>query len=115
MFARAVMLNGSLEKLAKKTTPRMQKVLSMNGKNEENVLLADSSEWLALTNPLQTTIQKGGRYVFFDGHAFPAQHGPIRFTGLFRSHDLPDLPHLSETLFDQTLANPEYWVTSGKG
>lgn len=111
MFARAVMLRGSLEKIAKKKTPRTQKVISMNGKTDERVLLADSSEWLALTNRLQATIKEGERYVFFDGHAIPAQHGPIKFSGLYRSHDLPDLPHLSESLFNQTLANAEYWVT----
>ncbi|MBN2291528.1 MAG: hypothetical protein JXM70_03825 [Pirellulales bacterium] len=75
----------------------------------ENTLLVTPQDWLDLIQPILATITEGERYVFFDGHALPAKHGPVKFDGLFRSHDLPDLPHLSESLMEQTIANPDYW------
>lgn len=72
-------------------------------------LLATSEDWLNLVLPIVKQLQEGERYVFFDGQVLPAQHGPVRFKGLWRTHDLPELPHLSETLAEETLWNPEYW------
>ncbi len=59
--------------------------------------------------PIHESIELGQRYVFLDGIALPAKHGPVKFDGLVKSHDLPDLPHLSDSLMEETLANPEYW------
>ncbi len=53
---------------------------------------------------------QGERYVFFDGRVLPAVHGPVRFSGLWRSHDLPDLPHLKESEEGSILDDPEYWL-----
>ena len=78
----------------------------------ENTLLATPQDWLNVIQPIANSIREGERYVFFDGHAFPAKYGPIKFDGLYRSHDLPELPHLSESLATETLANPDYWAIS---
>lgn len=75
----------------------------------ENTLLATPQDWMDLIQPIRDVIAEGERYVFFDGHALPAKHGQVKFDGLFRSHDLLDLPHLSETLTEETNANPDYW------
>lgn len=73
-------------------------------------LLATPDDWLAIARPLAQQLEEGGRYVFFDGHVLPAKSGPVKFTGLYRSHDLPELPHLSEALLEDTIGNPDYWT-----
>lgn len=112
MFAKCTYIRRTLEDLARKQTPRIQKVLSMAGETTERTLLATPQDWLNLIQPLLASITEGERYVFFDGHVLPAKHGPVKFDGLWRSHDLSDLPHLSEDLMEQTIANPEYWSAS---
>ncbi|MDB2687764.1 hypothetical protein N9Y42_11195 [Mariniblastus sp.] len=109
MFAKCVIIRPTLGKLARKRTPRNYKYMDGTGKIFKTTLLATPDDWLKLVQPIADSIAIGERYVFFDGHVFPAAHGPIKFDGLFRSHDLPDLPHLSETLTQETLANPAYW------
>ncbi len=109
MFAKAVRLRGTLEELARKRTPRKQVIIKSDGRLEENCLLAMPSDWLKLVSPIASSLTEGERYVFFDGQALPVKQGPIKFQGLFRSHDLPDLPHLSESLMVETIANPAYW------
>jgi hypothetical protein len=109
MFAKCAYIRGTLEQLAEKQTPRVQKEITMSGEMTTNVVLATPQDWLESVRPILGKIDCGERYVYFDGCALPAKHGPIRFDGLFRSHDLPDLPHLSETLAEQTIANPDYW------
>ena len=103
---------GTLEQLAHKQTPRTQEYISQSGETVENILLATPQDWLNLVQPIAKLINEGERYVFFDGHIFPAKHGPIKFDGLYRSHDLPDLPHLSDSMIEDTLANPGYWDVS---
>ncbi|EMI15440.1 hypothetical protein RMSM_07638 [Rhodopirellula maiorica SM1] len=105
-------IRGTLEQLARKQTPRKQKHLSQSGDMVENTLLATADDWLDSVQPILRVITIGERYVFFDGHVLPAKPGPVKFKGLLRSHDLPDLPHLSEALMEQTIANPEYWDQS---
>jgi hypothetical protein len=112
MFARCTYIRGTLEQLARKRTPRKQKCMSSSGETVERILLATPQDWLNLVEPLRASLTEGERYVFFDGHALPVKHGPVKFQGLFRSHDLPDLPHLSEALAAQTIANPDYWLVS---
>ena len=109
MFARCKKIRGTLEQLAQKQTPRKQKYISPSGDMVENTLLDTPSDWMNLIEPIQNAITEGERYVFFDGVALPAKHGPVKFDGLFRSHNLPDLPHLSESLMEKTIANPDYW------
>jgi len=109
MFAKCTYIRGTFDQLAKKQTPRTQKYISQSGEMVENCLLATPEAWLNAIKPISDVITVGARYVFFDGHALPAVNGPVKFDGLVRSHDLPDLPHLSETLMEQTIANPEYW------
>ncbi len=112
MFTKCTNIRGTLEQLARKQTPRKQKYISQSGEMVENFLLTTPDEWLKMVLPIADTIREGERYVFFDGHVFPAKHGPVKFDGLYRSHDLPDLPHLSESLMEETLANPDYWEPS---
>jgi len=112
MFARGAQIRGTLDQIARKRTPRVQKSITQSGERNDTVLLATADDWLNLVRPIAESICEGERYVFFDGHVFPAKLGPIKFNGLFRSHDLPDLPHLSESLMEQTLANPAYWRDS---
>jgi hypothetical protein len=109
MFAKGAMIRGTLEQLARRRTPRVQKSITQTGQRMETVLLANPEDWLNVVRPLAASISGGDRFVFFYGHVFPAKHGPIKFDGLFRSHDLPELPHLSDSLIEQTLANPAYW------
>ena len=109
MFAKCTHVRGTLDQLARKQTPRKQKVISQNGEMTENTLLATPQDWLDSIEAILASIAEGERYVFFDGNALPAKHGPVKFDGLFRSHDLPDLPHLSESLMEETIANPAYW------
>ena len=112
MFAKCTHIRGTLEQLARKQTPRIQKHISQSGEMVENTLIATPGDWMRSIQPIVNAITAGERYVFFDGHALPAKHGPVIFDGLLRSHDLPDLPHLSETLMEQTIANPDYWDPS---
>jgi hypothetical protein len=112
MFARCVRISGTLDQIAQKRTPRTEEVLEMSGKITKSVLLATPSDWLDSIQPILSSIKEGERYVFFDGIALPAKHGPVKFDGMIRSHDLPDLPHLSESLMLETIANAEYWNVS---
>lgn len=112
MFARCKKIRGTLEQLAQKHTPRKQKYISQSGEMVENTLLATAHDWMNSIEPIRKTIAEGERYVFFDGIALPAKHGPVKFDGLFRSHDLPDLPHLSESLMEETIVNPDYWTAT---
>lgn len=113
-FAIATKISGSIAKIAKRATPRRQKVIAQNGSIEENVVIATPNDWIELVAPIQTSIKLGERYVFFDGRALPVRHGPVKFTGLFRSHDLPDLPHIVEDLAMETIYNPDYWLNTDK-
>jgi hypothetical protein len=111
MFARAVRIRPTLEELAERSTPRTQRVVDPKaGRIREEVLLATPDDWLDLVRPLQAELTEGQRYVFFDGRLFPAVHGPVRFRGLWRSHDLADLPHLAEPPVSDVLDDPEYWL-----
>jgi hypothetical protein len=41
----------------------------------------------------------------------PAVHGPVKFRGLWRNHDLPDLPHIAEDPgVHDVLNDPRYWA-----
>ena len=72
--------------------------------------MASATEWLRAIEPLLEDLRQGERYVYFDGCALPAIDGPINFKGLWREHDLPQLPHLSDSGEQMILGNPEYWV-----
>ncbi len=109
MFARAEFIQYTLDDLAKQQTPRVQKYICEDGSEYIENLLATPSDWLTVVQPLAQQLHEGERYVFFDGQILPAKSGPVKFKGLFRSHDLPELPHLSETLGEETIANPDYW------
>jgi len=111
MFARAALIRGTLDDLAKRQTPRVQRYIDAQGAVHVHTLLANPEDWLALARPMAQQLQEGERYVFFDGHVLPARSGPVKFTGVFRSHDLPELPHLSETLLEETIGNPDYWAS----
>lgn len=80
-----------------------------DGTIQENTLLATTEDWLNLVRPLAEKIEVKERYVFLDGHILPAKHGPVKVEGLIRSHQFPDLPHLSDAIMEKTLANPDYW------
>lgn len=112
MIAKCTRIRGTLEQLARRQTPRTQEYISSSGERAENTLLATPQDWLNSIQPILSSINEGERYVFFDGHALPAKHGPVKFDGLFRSHDLPDLPHLSESLMEETITSPDYWDVS---
>ena len=112
MFARCIKMRVTLDRLARKRTPRIQSYMTQTGDIVKNVLLETPEDWMKLVVPVANVIEEGERYVYFDGHVFPARNGPVKFDGLCRSHDLPDLPHLSESLTEDTLANPEYWSAS---
>jgi len=110
MFARAEMIRYTLEDIAARQTPRIARYIEHDGVVSVRTLLATPDDWLAIARPLAKQLREGERYVFFDGHALPARSGPVNFTGLFRSHNLPKLPHLSERLLEETVGNPDYWL-----
>lgn len=83
-----------------------------DGEMKSTELLSTPEDWLTVVRPLAEQVSKNERYVYFDRHILPAKHGPVNFTGLYRSHDLPDLPHLSDSMIEETLANPDYWRKS---
>jgi hypothetical protein len=111
MFARAEFIRRTLDELAERGTPRIQRFIDPKGTDRVQTLLATPDDWLAIVQPLAKRLEEGQRYVFFDGQVLPAKSGPVKFTGLFRSHDLPELPHLSDALVQETIGNPDYWVT----
>jgi len=110
MFAKAAFIEHSFEELSERQTPRIQKWISQDGQTHLHTLLATPDDWLAVVNPIAQQLQEGERYVFFDGHILPAKNGPVNFTGIFRSHNLPELPHLSAALLEETIGNPDYWL-----
>lgn len=111
-IAKAVTLRVSLYELAEQLTPRVSRVLdSSSGKTIEKVKLAGATEWLQAIEPLVADLCEGERYVFFDGSALLAKDGPINFQGLWREHNLPNLPHLTDRGEQEILGNPEYWVS----
>lgn len=100
----------TLESLAKKATPRVRKTFDVStGGVRETVLIKSPSEWIAAVQPLTVGLTKGKTYVFFDGILLPYRHGPVKFKGLFREHDLPDLPHIARAPLGDILTSPEYW------
>lgn len=108
MFAIAKRIPVSLDALAEERTPRIRKTLDpATGLISEHVLLDGPEDWLKVVLPLAASLVEGKRYVFFDGVVLPAVHGPVCFKGLFREHDLPDLPHLSDP--DDVLTSLDYW------
>ena len=107
-FAKCTHIRPSLLKLAKKQTPRVMNYLK-DGEEISDVLLAGPSDWLQIVDRIEKKLVENRRYVFLDGEILPAKHGPVKFKGLCRSHDLPDLPHISEDLADKTIYNYEYW------
>jgi hypothetical protein len=111
MFAKAVFIRKTLDELAERRTPRVQRYIDIGREGPDRIvtLLATPEDWLAIAQPLAEQLEEGKRYVFFDGHVLPAKSGPVKFTGLFRSHDLPELPHLSDELLQQTIGNSDYW------
>ena len=113
MFAKAVRIRTTMEQLAVLRTPRVRHVIdATTGQKLEEVLLAAPDDWLELARPMQDALTEGQRYVFFDGRVLPAIHGPIQFQGLWRDHDLPDLPHIAEPPLQNVLDKADYW-TSG--
>lgn len=110
-FAKAVTLRVSLYELAEHLTPRVGSVLdTSSGKTIKKVKLASATDWLHAIEPFREVLREGERYVYFDGCALPASHGPVSFKGMWREHSLPDLPHLSDRGEQEVLGNPEYWV-----
>lgn len=115
-FAKAARIRRSLEDLAAARTPRVRRLVDITGKRlPDQVLLATPADWLALARPLQDVLTEGQRYVFFDGHVLPAIHGPVKFKGMWRSHDLPNLPHLSRTRLAECLGDGKYWRGEDEG
>lgn len=114
MFARATYIRDTLDDLAKRQTPRIQRHIFSDGSVHTLTLLATPEDWLAIARPLAQQLEEGERYVFFDGHILPAKSGPVKFTGIIRSHDLPELPHLSDELLQKTIGDPDYWRESGR-
>jgi len=110
MFAKAALIQPSLMDLAARDTPRTRKVMDKHGNVREHVLLATAAEWLARVEPMAAELREGRRYVFFDGRLLEAIHGPVKFKGLWRSHDLADLPHLSDPPLGDLLTDPDYWL-----
>jgi hypothetical protein len=111
MFARAVRLRQSFRELAQRGTPRTQTVYQIDGSKRTEVLLAGPDDWMARVLPLADGLVEGERYAFFGGKILPARHGPVKFRGLFREHDLPDLPHLASPPTSDVLLDGEYWTT----
>lgn len=111
MFARAKYIPESLDELAETNTPRTEQVTDgQTYETHTRILMATADDWLSKVRPLATDLVEGQRYVFFDGHVFPAVHGPIKFRGLWRHHDLPDLPHLADNSVNDILLNAQYWL-----
>lgn len=111
MFARARRIRLSLREIAEHSAPKERTVHSSRGETRE-VLLATAADWLAHAEPIAAQLEEGERYVFFDGRVLPARHGPVRFQGLWRAHDLSDLPHISGAPLGELLSEPGYWQPS---
>jgi len=112
MFAKAVRIRPTLEELAERCTPRTEDVGSPDSLElRTDVLMAGPQDWLAVVRPHANGLVEGQRYVFFDGRVLPAVHGPVKFRGLWRNHDLPDLPHIAEDPgVHDVLNDPRYWA-----
>lgn len=110
MFARAAYIRPSLQDLAQQLTPRVREVMdAKSGAVRSEVLIAGPEDWLAVVQPLAAQLELGQRYVFFDGAILPAQRGRVKFPGVWREHDLLDLPHLGEGPLRELLTDPTYW------
>lgn len=107
----------TLQDLAAAATPRVRKMINSDGSRFQETLLATPSDWLAVVQPMLARVPGGLRpgqeYVYFDGHILPYRHGPVRFRGLTREHDLPDLPHIAEPPLADVLTSFEYWEGEG--
>jgi hypothetical protein len=100
----------TLESMAREATPRVREVFDFKtGDVRKQVLIETPGQWITAIQPLLAGVKKGQTYVFFDGVLLPYRHGPVKFKGLFREHDLPDLPHIAPPPLGDILTSPEYW------
>lgn len=109
-IATAQWLPCTLEQLAVRATPRIRKVIYPDGRMEEQILIASPEEWLSKVEPWRHGLVVGQDYVQLDGHLLPRQRGPVKFRGLRREHDLPDLPHLAPPPLSDILLSSSYWA-----
>lgn len=104
---------GTLLDLAKVATPRTRQLYLQNGTLTTQTLFGSPADWLAVIEPMLASIPgglvAGQEYVYFDGYIFPRRHGPVRFKGWSRDHNLPDLPHLADPPLGDVLTSFEYW------
>ena len=114
MFARARRIRLSLEDIAQRCAPRTRDVLISGEGTRTETVLAGPADWLEVALPIHAELIEDQRYVFMDGKVLPAVHGPVKFRGLWRQHDLRDLPHLGEDS-PGVLADPEYWTAEMEG
>ncbi len=113
MVARAQRIGTTLVELAMQRTPRVQKIMDCHGNRTDRTLLAGPEDWLAKVRPMAAGLVEGQTYVFFDGVVLPARRGPVKFSGLWRDHDLPDLPHFDSSDAPPTTSS-SYWWPAGE-
>lgn len=102
-------ISETLDELAREGVPRVSRVMDgQTGKITETVLLRGPDDWKAAVLPLLDGLVKDRNYVYFDGKILPYERGPVRFKGLTREHDLPNLPHLDVRL-SEVLTDVDYW------
>lgn len=104
----------TLEELAEAEVPRIRRSIDFyTGEESSHILIPTVEAWCDLMSDLLRDVEWGpDEYVFFDGKAIPAREGPVRFKGLFRSHDLPHLPHLAaltDGRAEDLLHDHDYW------
>ena len=113
-FAKAVLLNRSLERIAKMQVPIVDRVMTLKGEMLERPVARTTADWCALMRPLLAGIELGRTYVYFDGLLVPRDAPEVRARGKRRSHDLsfvPQVKALSDPLIDQKLlSSSAYWT-----
>jgi len=106
-FARAEMLDGSLEDLAREDFPR---------KCGRVPSAADLTEYVEFLAGMVEGLEAGDRVVVLDGVVIRADHeGPVEFDGIYARHELEWLPHprapIDPEVETEILGNVEYWTS----
>jgi hypothetical protein len=116
-FARAVMMQDSLEQLAAREVPRVRTIIDLQGQRREEPIAATIDDWVAQMQALLRDVELGQTYVYFDGHVIPSDANGIRVKGIRRSHDLAHVPQvlaLKEPQAEAVLHDIGYWTAEDR-
>ncbi len=85
----------------------------MQGEIREEVLIPTVEDWIEKMQPLIGALELDRTYVYFDGHAIPADANGVRMKGMRRSHDLnyvPQVRALTDPSAEALLHDIKYWT-----